>query len=79
MKILLTTFTLAAMFVGSALAGEIAGKVQSVDMDAKRITLEDGSEFTVDKAASLDGIEAGTSVKITYDDSSNIAVAITAM
>src|SRR5262245_1936491 len=51
-----------------ATAAEGEGKVQSVDMSARAITLDDGTKLTVKDAAQLRDIKPGVSVKASYEE-----------
>lgn len=76
MKILIASLIASMAFVGAALAGEVEGTVKSVDASAKTIMLDNGSEFAIGAGVSLDGVQAGTAVKIVYDDESQTATEI---
>ncbi|MFK5980908.1 MAG: DUF1344 domain-containing protein [Rhizobiaceae bacterium] len=77
MKTLLVTFVASLAFVGAAFAGEIEGKVQSVD--ATRIVLENGTELAIGEGVSVDGVKTGAEVKIVYDDSTKMVTEIHSM
>ncbi|MGH7335166.1 MAG: DUF1344 domain-containing protein [Candidatus Rokuibacteriota bacterium] len=51
-----------------ATAAEIKGKVQTVDMSAKAITLADGTKLKVADAAQLRDVKPGVNVKASYED-----------
>ncbi|MBL4597608.1 MAG: DUF1344 domain-containing protein [Rhizobiaceae bacterium] len=76
MKILIASLVATMAFVGAALAGEIEGTVQSVDASGKTIMLANGSEFAIGAGVSLEGVAAGSVVKIVYDDDSRTATEI---
>lgn len=77
MKTLLATFVASLAFVGAAFAGEVEGKVQSVD--ATKIVLENGTELAISKGVSVDGVQAGADVKVVYDDSTKMVTEIHSM
>lgn len=53
---------------GLASAEEASGKIAAVDMDARTIQLEDGNTFTVQEGVSLEGLEPGTEVTVSYEE-----------
>ena len=77
MKTLLAIFVASFAFVGAAFAGEIEGKVQSVD--ATKIVLENGTELAIGEGVSVDGVQAGAEVKIVYDDGTKMVTEIHSM
>lgn len=77
MKTLLVTFVASLAFVGAAFAGEVEGKVQSVD--ATKIVLENGTELAIGEGVSVDGVQAGAEVKVVYDDSTKMVTEIHSM
>lgn len=79
MRMLLATLVASIVLVGAAFAGETEGTVQSIDADAMKIVLESGDEFAIGDGVRLDGIAAGTAVKIIFDDDSRTITAISPM
>ena len=77
MKTLLAIFVASFAFVGAAFAGEIEGKVQSVD--ATKIVLENGTALAIGEGVSVDGVQAGAEVKIVYDDGTKMVTEIHSM
>lgn len=69
--------TLALLFVLSvaAWAGEIEGKIQSVDPGDRVIVLEDGTKVWVAEGLSMDNLKPGATVKAMYEerDGKNVA------
>ncbi|MCY0147987.1 DUF1344 domain-containing protein [Hoeflea sp. G2-23] len=55
-----------AAMISTAFAGEIEGVVANVD--ATTVALESGETFTVAEGVTLDGVEAGQTVSITFND-----------
>lgn len=74
-KFVAIAFASAAM-ISSAFAGEIQGVVSAVDAGASTIALESGENFTVGDGVSLEGVEAGKTVSIMFDDSTNVATEV---
>jgi len=77
MKTLLTTFVASLAFVGAAFAGEVEGKVQSID--ATKIVLENGTELAIGEGVSVDGVQTGAKVKVVYDDGTKMVTEIHSM
>jgi Cu/Ag efflux protein CusF len=67
--------------VGAALAEEATGKIQAVDPAARTLTLEDGTMFTVAEGVAIDGLQPGTEVTVTFEetDGTKTASAVAAM
>lgn len=61
--------------VSFAAAAEIEGKVQSVDMSARAITLDDGTKLIVADAAQLRDVKPGVNVKASYEERAGQKVA----
>lgn len=71
-KFVALAFASTAM-ISSAFAGEIEGIVSSVDASTPAISLESGETFTVADGVSLEGVEAGKTVMIMFEDDTNVA------
>ncbi|WP_420406993.1 DUF1344 domain-containing protein [Hoeflea sp.] len=71
-KFVALAFASTAM-ISSAFAGEIEGVVSAVDTSTSAISLESGETFTVAEGVSLDGVEAGKTVMIMFEDDTNVA------
>ena len=54
--------------VGAAYADEMAGTVQSWEEDTRTIVLEDGTSFAVSEAVSMEGIEPGDEVLVSFEE-----------
>ncbi len=54
--------------IAIAQADEAAGKVAQVDPAAGRIMLEDGTVFTIGEGVSMEGLEPGTEVTVSYEE-----------
>ena len=50
----------------TAFADEAAGKVAAVD--AQTLILEDGTTFTIGEGVSVEGLEPGTEVTVSYEE-----------
>ncbi len=81
MNKILGTLTAVALFGFTSLASaeEISGKVAGMDAASGVIQLEDGSIYTVGDGVSLEGLEPGTEVTVSYEekDGQNVATQIT--
>lgn len=65
MKTILATALLTMMAIAPTMAGEMQGKIKSVDMKKHEITMQDGMSVMVKPTVKLDGLKAGEQVKIT--------------
>ncbi len=70
MKKLVAPFAaLAFVFsIAIAQADETAGKVAAVDPASGSLVLEDGSTFTIGEGVSMDGLEPGTEVTVSFEE-----------
>ncbi len=70
MKNLVAPFAaLAFVFsIAIAQADETAGKVAAVDPASGSLVLEDGSTFTIGEGVSMDGLEPGTEVTVSFEE-----------
>ncbi|MDF1609664.1 DUF1344 domain-containing protein [Hoeflea sp. YIM 152468] len=66
-KIVAFAFASAAL-LSTAFAGEIEGVVKTLDPAAATIELESGEVYTLAEGLELEGIEAGKTVMIMFDD-----------
>ena len=57
-----------AFSVGMAYAEETAGKVAAVDPATSSLMLEDGTTFTIGEGVSMDGLEPGTEVTVSFEE-----------
>jgi len=64
-----------ALSVAGAWAAEIEGKIQSLDTSDRTIVLDNGTTLSVAEEISLEGLQAGTDVKVSYEerDGKNVA------
>ncbi len=60
-----------------ALAGETAGKIQSVDMSDRAVVLDDGTKLWVAEGLSLEQLREGARIKASFEerDGRNIVTA----
>jgi hypothetical protein len=62
-----------ALSIGVAQADEAAGKVATVD--SQTLILEDGTTFTISEGVSIEGLEPGTEVTVSYEEQDGQMVA----
>lgn len=74
-KILAATIASLA-FIGTAYAADVEGTVQAVDPATRSITLEDGKTYVVPESISVEGLAAGSKVKVTVDDATGAVTAV---
>ena len=66
-KLLAPFVALAFVFsAGLAMADEAAGKVTAVDSET--LILEDGTTFTIGEGVSVEGLEPGTEVTVSFEE-----------
>ncbi len=61
--VVLLTLSLA---IGAALAVEVVGKIQKIDMDRKMLVLEDGTQLRLAEGTETDKLKEGAKVKLSY-------------
>ncbi len=64
-----------AFFIAMRQADATAGKIATVDPAAGSITLEDGTTFTIAEGVSMEGLEPGTEVTVSYEEQDGQKVA----
>jgi hypothetical protein len=74
-KIVAIAFASAAM-LSTAFAGEIEGVVKNFDAAASTVELESGEVYTVAEGVEVEGIEAGKTVMIMFNDGTTDATEI---
>lgn len=74
-KFVAIAFASAAM-LSTAFAGEVEGVVKAVDAAAATVELESGEVFTAAEGVTLEGIEAGETVKVMFTDGTTDATEI---
>jgi Cu/Ag efflux protein CusF len=62
-----------AFSMATAHADEAAGKI--VAADSTTLILEDGTTFTIGEGVSMEGLEPGTEVTVSYEDQDGTLVA----
>jgi hypothetical protein len=76
MKKFVTVLLASAAMVATAYAGEMAGVVKSFDAATKTMTMEDGTAVVLAEGVASDGLVAGAKVKVTVDDATKAATAV---
>jgi len=74
-KIVAIAFASAAM-LSTAFAGEIEGVVKAFDAAASTVELESGEVYTIAEGVEVEGIEAGKTVMIMFNDGTTEATEI---
>jgi hypothetical protein len=71
-------FAVVLAFAPIAGAGEIEGKVQSLDASERAFTLDNGTKIWVAEGMSMDKLKEGAQVKASYEerDGKNVATSI---
>jgi Cu/Ag efflux protein CusF len=74
-------FALAFLLVlsaGIAWAGDVEGKIQSMDTNDRVLTLEDGTKLWVAEGVSIEGLKEGAKVKASFEerDGKNVATSV---
>ncbi len=77
-KLIIAAATIAA-FSTAVFAGEMEGKIQSVDQSTRTIVLEDGSSYVAAEGVAIEELAEGDSVVVTFDDGTNNATAVEKM
>jgi hypothetical protein len=52
----------------TAWAGDISGKVQSVDPGERAVVLDNGSKLWIAEGVSMDAVKEGASIKASYEE-----------
>ncbi len=60
---------------GAAWAGDVEGKVKSMDTNDRMVVLEDGTKLWIAEGVSIDGLKEGSKVKASFEerDGKNVA------
>ena len=58
-----------------AYADDATGKVASVDAQSQTLILEDGTSFMISEGVSVEGLEPGTEVTVSYEEQDGQKVA----
>jgi Cu/Ag efflux protein CusF len=62
------TMLFAALSVSTALAAELAGKIQTVDTAERTIVLDNGTKLWLSDGMSADDLKEGAEVTVAYDE-----------
>jgi hypothetical protein len=54
--------------ITSAWAGDITGKIQTIDPDERAFVLDNGSKLWVAEGVSMDALKEGANVKASYEE-----------
>ena len=80
MRLILSSMLAGATLIGStilAFAGEGQGVIETIDLDNRMITLTDGSEWQAEEGVSLDGLVAGDSILVVFEDGTSNLISVT--
>jgi Cu/Ag efflux protein CusF len=60
---------------GAAAAGDVEGKVQTMDTNDRMVVLEDGTKLWIAEGVSIEGLKEGAKVKASFEerDGKNVA------
>jgi hypothetical protein len=74
----LLVVTVLVLSAAGVCAGEIEGKVSSVDQAGRTIVLDNGTTLSVVEGVSIDTLREGSEVKVSYEeqDGKNVATSI---
>ena len=63
---------------GAAWAGDVEGKVQSMDTNDRMVVLEDGTKLWIAEGVSIEGLKEGVTVKASFEerDGKNVATSV---
>jgi len=77
-KAMVGALALTFALTGMAAAGDVQGKIKSVDASEKSFTLEDGTKVWVGDSVPMDKLKEGSDVKASYDekDGKNVATSV---
>ena len=59
---------LLAVGISGAWAGEVEGKIQSVDTSDRTIVLDDGTTLSVAEGVAMENLKEGAKVKASYEE-----------
>lgn len=70
---------LLAVGIAGAWAGEVEGKIQSVDTSDRSIVLDDGTKLSIAEGVAMDDLKEGAKVKASYEerDGKKVVTAVT--
>ena len=73
--IAIAMLAIAALVPAAAWAGDMEGKVQSVNAGERTITLDNGTTVWLGEGVALDGVTTGATVKVSYEEKDGKPVA----
>jgi hypothetical protein len=78
LKVLGISVALLLAVSGVAMAGDVEGKVQSMDANDRMVTLEDGTKLWIAEGVSIEGLKEGAKVKASFEerDGKNVATSV---
>ena len=70
---------LLAVGIAGAWAGEVEGKIQSVDTSDRSIVLDDGTKLSIAEGVAMEDLKEGAKVKASYEerDGKKVVTAVT--
>jgi hypothetical protein len=77
-RVIVVVFAAVLAIAPIASAGEVEGKVQSLDSSERAFTLDNGTKIWVAEGMSMDKLKEGAQVKASYEerDGKNVATSI---
>ena len=77
-KVLITGVAVSLLVCTAAWAGDVTGKIRSVDTTEKTVTLDDGTKIWVGDTVDMDKLKEGSEVKASYEekDGKNVATSV---
>jgi hypothetical protein len=77
-RVIVVVFAAVLAIAPIASAGEVEGKVQSLDSSERAFTLDNGTKIWVSEGMSMDNLKEGAQVKASYEerDGKNVATSI---
>ena len=70
-KLILPLFAVAFLASAPAYADTMNGKIKTLDAKKHMLTLDDGSQFTLDKSVNTKGLKTGEQVTVTFNTKDN--------
>ena len=76
--LVLALAVLLVVSAGAASAGDVEGKVQTMDTNERVLTLEDGTKLWIAEGVSIEGLKEGVKVKASFEerDGKNVATSV---
>jgi hypothetical protein len=76
MKALLAATFALGLFAAAAQAEEASGVIVEIDTDNRQILLDDGQTYTLAEGVSIDGLEPGSEVMVSFEEAADGKVAV---